>query len=145
MNLENGESIGLIVLGMHRSGTSLLTKVLEMSGAWLGEKEDVSAKGPDNPTGFWEHGAVRSINQCLLEASGADWDSVLGFDLKKVPQSINQHLLDEAKEIVAHLQTHKSGRLKIRDYVSRSLGGSQSSVKSLSYISTDLHWILPAH
>lgn len=112
MNSENLESMGIIVLGMHRSGTSLLTKVLEMSGAWLGEKEDVSAKGPDNPTGFWEHGAVRSINQCLLEASGADWDSVLGFDLKKVPQSINQHLLDEAKEIVAHLQTHKVWAIK---------------------------------
>lgn len=112
MKSENRESTGIIVLGMHRSGTSLLAKILEMSGAWLGEKEDVSAAGPDNPTGFWEHGAVRSINQCLFEASGASWDSVLRFDLKKVPKSIDHHLREKAKEIVAHFQARKIWAIK---------------------------------
>ena len=112
MNSENSESTGIIVLGMHRSGTSLLTKILQMSGAWLGDDEQVSAKGQDNPTGFWEHSAVRSINQCLLEASDANWDSVLKFDLKKVPLSIDKHLRDEAKDVVTHLQNHKIWAIK---------------------------------
>ena len=48
--------MALLVLGMHRSGTSALTRVLNLLGVALGD--DLMPPGPDNPLGFWEHQAL---------------------------------------------------------------------------------------
>lgn len=112
MNSFEETSTGIIVLGMHRSGTSLLTRLLALSGAWLGEEDEISAKGPDNPTGFWEHSSVKLINQCLLEAVGSDWDSIIGFDLRKVPPNIDACLRSEAEKVMSRLRQHRVWAVK---------------------------------
>ena len=43
------------IAGMHRFGTSLVTNLLKNCGVYLGREEDISAKGFDNPEGFWEN------------------------------------------------------------------------------------------
>jgi hypothetical protein len=58
---------------MHRSGTSLVARSLKCLGAELGEAAEWS--GPDNPTGFWEHQGVLTINEKVLELCGARWDA----------------------------------------------------------------------
>ena len=62
----------LIVLGMHRSGTSLLTRVLSLMGADL--PETLIGPSPNNPTGYWESRALRDFNDRLLELTGSRWD-----------------------------------------------------------------------
>jgi hypothetical protein len=62
----------LIVLGMHRSGTSSLTGCLEQRGLYLGE---VSQKNPFNSKGNRENSRVMELNNSVLEASGGRWDS----------------------------------------------------------------------
>ena len=42
---------GLLVLGMHRSGTSMFTRALNLLGMELGQP--LMAPQPDNPKGFW--------------------------------------------------------------------------------------------
>lgn len=67
----------LVVLGMHRSGTSALTRLLNMAGAALPER--VMGAGIGNPTGHWEPSAlVRSHDVLLatLRSSWHDWKSV---------------------------------------------------------------------
>ena len=61
----------IIVLGMHRSGTSLLTRALMECGLYLGEEGDlVSPHEADNPEGYWEHKQVVSINDRILGIFG---------------------------------------------------------------------------
>ncbi len=61
----------ILVLGMHRSGTSALTRVLNLLGAAVGP--DLLPPAPDNPTGFWEHRGVNALEDRVLDAMGREW------------------------------------------------------------------------
>jgi len=63
---------GLLVLGMHRSGTSALTRLLNLHGAVLGD--DLLPAGFDNPSGFWELREAVAIHERLLAGLGMAWD-----------------------------------------------------------------------
>jgi hypothetical protein len=54
----------IVVLGMHRSGTSTVTKSLELMGVGLGA--NLHPAGFDNPKGFWEDRERIEINDKLL-------------------------------------------------------------------------------
>ena len=62
----------ILILGMHRSGTSLITKAVQVLGASLGE--NLLPPGPDNPTGFWEDADVMQLNDELLDTLDLRWD-----------------------------------------------------------------------
>ncbi len=64
----------LIVLGMHRSGTSVLAGACRLLGADLGER--MMAAAGDNVMGFWEHDGIVRIHDELLERLGYGWDDV---------------------------------------------------------------------
>lgn len=55
----------VIFIGMHRSGTSLLGRILEKTGFFLGVKKD-----PNNESVFFQR-----INRWLLSSSGGRWDN----------------------------------------------------------------------
>ena len=50
----------ILVLGMHRSGTSAVTRCLNLLGAEIGSK--LLPPAEDNRSGFWEHADVVSIH-----------------------------------------------------------------------------------
>lgn len=62
------------VLGMHRSGTSLVTRGLMSLGIYLGD--DFVEVQPDNPTGYWEDRHLQDFNERVLTALGLKWESV---------------------------------------------------------------------
>ncbi|HVU05841.1 MAG TPA: sulfotransferase [Polyangiaceae bacterium] len=62
------------VLGMHRSGTSLVSRILNLLGATLGPEDDLMPPKPDNPTGFWESLTVTQIHDDLFAELGGRWD-----------------------------------------------------------------------
>ena len=62
----------LIVLGMHRSGTSCLTGMLQQAGLVLG---DVVEEAPFNRKGNRENLEIRELNDAILANSGGAWDS----------------------------------------------------------------------
>lgn len=64
----------LLILGMHRSGTSALAGTCRLLGADLGDH--MMAAGNDNVMGFWEHGDIVRIHDELLERLGFSWDDV---------------------------------------------------------------------
>jgi hypothetical protein len=45
-------SRAIVVLGMHRNGTSVLTRALKTLGVFIGD--NFLETRPDNPTGYWE-------------------------------------------------------------------------------------------
>jgi ubiquinone/menaquinone biosynthesis C-methylase UbiE len=63
----------VIVLGMHRSGTSALAGVLSKLGIQPGDSLLPAMVGI-NPKGFWEHAEVVSIHDQLLDILGSSWD-----------------------------------------------------------------------
>lgn len=63
--------IALFVLGMHRSGTSALTRVLSLSGAAL--PAALLAADVANPRGYWEPRAAVDLNDAILQRHGSDW------------------------------------------------------------------------
>lgn len=74
----------LIILGMHRSGTSALAGELHHHGVWFGEHfieliEDVNRKG------FYEHRDLVSINQTILTEMQQTW-----FDCFAVKAQLEQ-------------------------------------------------------
>jgi len=62
----------LIVLGMSRSGTSLLAHVLHALGATL--PYDLMGAGHGNPLGHFEPRALVALNDRILESLGRRWD-----------------------------------------------------------------------
>ena len=63
----------LLVLGMHRSGTSALTRVLSLAGAAL-PRRLMGGTEESNPTGHWEPYALVAYHDELLAELGSSWD-----------------------------------------------------------------------
>jgi len=65
----------ICVLGMHRSGTSLLTKILNLTGVDLGQHTRLTTEPvADNPKGYWEHSALTGISDAIIKRYGGTWD-----------------------------------------------------------------------
>lgn len=64
---------GVIVLGMHRSGTSAVTRTLNLFGLSASAAEDLIGPGPGNERGHWESESLMQCNERLLGAVGASW------------------------------------------------------------------------
>lgn len=64
---------GIIVLGMHRSGTSLITNIVRNWGTYLGPVERLIRPDRWNPLGYWEYKPMVDFNRELLRAVGASW------------------------------------------------------------------------
>lgn len=65
----------LMILGMHRSGTSIVTEQLCRAGLYIGESTELLAPQADNPRGFWERRDVVELNDRLLADAGGSWYS----------------------------------------------------------------------
>lgn len=69
----------VVVLGMHRSGTSAFTRILNLMGADISANIMPGLKDNNDP-GFWESLDVYEIQESLLrEATGESWDSSAAF------------------------------------------------------------------
>ncbi len=77
---ENASSgrVCLLILGMHRSGTSALSRVLALLGADL--PRALMPANQANETGYWESTPVAGLNDELLASAGSVWDDWLAFD-----------------------------------------------------------------
>ena len=64
----------ICLAGAHRSGTSMLTRLLHACGLYLGSKDALMPPQADNPDGFWEHLGFVALNDELLDALGGAWD-----------------------------------------------------------------------
>ena len=64
----------IVVIGMHRSGTSTVMNALACLGVSLGN--DLLPPGVDNPKGFFEDKSVNDLNNEMLEVIGQTWFSL---------------------------------------------------------------------
>jgi hypothetical protein len=62
------------IAGMHRSGTSLVARLLRNCGLDLGPEDQLMKPQPDNPEGFFEHLPLVALNDAILAELGGGWD-----------------------------------------------------------------------
>ncbi|MBX2816150.1 MAG: glycosyltransferase [Saprospiraceae bacterium] len=96
MNSRDQIVDGVYVVGMHRSGTSMLTALLEMCGFFVGSPQELLPPASDNPAGFWERRDVKELNEQLLGMRGASWDFIPFFPL---PDLSDLQMLEEIEKI----------------------------------------------
>ena len=88
----------IIVLGMHRSGTSAAARGLQVLGVKLGDNLHPAAI--DNPKGFWEDRDFLSINEELLAYIGSGSERVGLIDWKMPKTLTVASLKVKAEKIV---------------------------------------------
>jgi len=98
----------LIVIGMHRSGTSALSGELARLGVFMG-KSLYKAQAGVNDKGFWENARLVAINEDIHDDIISSWDDPLG--LLKQQYAPNEKLAKRALKLVVdeYLHTPLSG------------------------------------
>ncbi|PYK17323.1 MAG: hypothetical protein DME55_10560 [Verrucomicrobia bacterium] len=102
----------ILVLGMHRSGTSMVARLLNMMGAYFAAEGISTGANQENPKGFWERRDVRNLNDMLLRSAGADWHRVSDFTLEKIPAAALAQFKTEAGKIILDMDAHRPWFLK---------------------------------
>lgn len=74
---ETGRRRVCVVLGMHRSGTSALTRALGLLGGAL--PLDPLPPSAENEGGFWEPAAIVAHHDRILTSLGLSWDDLQPF------------------------------------------------------------------
>lgn len=88
----------IVVLGMHRSGTSTVMNALACMGVSLGD--DLLPPGKDNPKGFFEDKSINDLNIEMLDVIGQDWFSLSLVTEAQVAQLISLGYLEKATELL---------------------------------------------
>jgi GT2 family glycosyltransferase len=88
----------LIVLGMHRSGTSAMARVLSLAGAELPTR--LMKEMPDNPTGFWEPIDVVAMSDKIMASFDTTWDDVFAGVKNPHLDEAHPELLAEAVDLL---------------------------------------------
>jgi len=92
---DAGNRTCLLVLGMHRSGTSALTRLLSLAGAELPRR--LLGAGEGNETGHWEPEALTVYHDALLSEIDSAWHDWCGPDFTKLSK---QRLGDVRSELL---------------------------------------------
>lgn len=94
------------ITGAHRSGTSMITRLLNLSGLYLGMDSDINIHGTDNPEGFWENLQFVKLNEEILSAHGGAWDMppslIANWELTPEMTPFS----DRAKQIIRPFEHH---------------------------------------
>ncbi len=67
------DGLATCIIGMHRSGTSMVARLLNLGGLDLGDPARMLDPQADNPMGFWENREIMDLNDRLLAAKGGSW------------------------------------------------------------------------
>jgi hypothetical protein len=89
----------VVVLGMHRSGTSSVAGALVRLGA--AAPQHLLAPNADNERGFWESPVIVDLNNAILAAAGTSWKDWRKFDLNKIDALKANAFRARAKEALA--------------------------------------------
>lgn len=98
MNEDFG--LGVLVLGMHRSGTSAITRGIRALGIDLGTT--FLETRFDNPTGYWEDREIVGLHDRILETLGMTWESYNLIDNSWWDGAAANLFVKEARHYLAH-------------------------------------------
>ncbi len=91
--------VAVLVLGMHRSGTSALTRMINLLGADLPSHLMAPLEG-NNEAGFWESMDAYLLNEEILTSGGSRWDDWRRFNPDWMRSSVKDRFKARAIEIL---------------------------------------------
>ena len=92
------ERVCILVLGMHRSGTSALTRIVSLFGPKLPRR--LMGAGSGNEVGHWEPSRLVEYHDQLLAELGSSWHDWRPLDLQSLPVSRRETIRDDIREIL---------------------------------------------
>jgi hypothetical protein len=97
--VESSTRTAVLVLGMHRSGTSSVAGALiRLGGA---APRNLLPPQLDNPKGFWESSVLVTLNDDILAAGGSDWQDWRAFDPARIDPPARLALHARARSALA--------------------------------------------
>jgi glycosyltransferase involved in cell wall biosynthesis len=97
-NAQPAKRTCILVLGMHRSGTSAVTRVLSLLGASL--PKNILGAGPGNETGHWEPTRLVQYHEQLLAELGSAWHDWSPLDFAGLTPGRRQHIKHDIAAII---------------------------------------------
>jgi glycosyltransferase involved in cell wall biosynthesis len=98
MNKETHNPKIILILGMHRSGTSLVAQLVAEWGAYMGN--DLMPPDENNPNGYWEFNPLVAFHDKMLNDTGATWSA----PLPEIPtDSLIERYREEALGLVENM------------------------------------------
>lgn len=101
-----------LVLGMHRSFTSALSKFLSDIGICLGEFYNVTNEY-ENVYGYYENFLIGELNEKILNSLNFSWDTI-SFSQQNLKDKNLDEFYEEAKELIIN-QFDKNDEIVIKD------------------------------
>lgn len=101
-------ALKIVVLGMHRSGTSLLSGLLERAGVFFGLQSEMIASNEENPKGLFERKDVRRLNDRLLNELGGDWSEISNLKRAGSRTPVFDKYRAEARQLIQQLEKSSS-------------------------------------
>lgn len=105
----------LVVMGMHRSGTSLVASSLRACGWDVGPEADLMPPKGDNPHGFIEHVPAVNLSERVLRRMGGSWDAPPALPPGWQHDPSLDDLRELAADVVAALLAHGRGPHLLKD------------------------------
>ncbi len=102
----------IIVLGMHRSGTSIVARLLNMMGCYFAPERMELPATQDNPKGYWERRDIVNLNEEILTHLDLKWDCISQYKPDLFNDELNDKFASRAKEIILGLDAHRPWMLK---------------------------------
>jgi GT2 family glycosyltransferase/glycosyltransferase involved in cell wall biosynthesis len=93
------------IAGMHRSGTSMIARMLNLCGLYLGDQKDLMPAAIDNSEGFWENIYFVEINEKILSGLKGGWDAPPVGELDWEISELNLHRKNAA-HLVNNMNRH---------------------------------------
>lgn len=107
------QSRAIVVLGMHRSGTSLTADVIRTLGSYAGSPDELMAPDNFNPSGYWEHVDAVKIDDEILAALSTHWSGLVSSaGLARLPEERRAEWTARARKLVDSLRGRESFVLK---------------------------------
>ena len=98
MNTANAPTC-ILVLGMHRAGTSAFTRLLSLHGVELGQ--ELLDPAADNPKGFWEPRKVVLLHEQLLAALQRTWTDPRPLPEGWLQSAAAEDAREQIREVIA--------------------------------------------
>jgi hypothetical protein len=102
----------IVILGMHRSGTSLVAQIINAMGVYAGKPDELQPPDMFNPTGYWEHRGAVELDGEILDALAATWQDAVDTDVSRLPHEQRAGFVARARSIVQSLQGRGAFLLK---------------------------------
>lgn len=97
--MEENSAKVIVVLGMHRSGTSVITRGLQVLGVELGDHL-MPPFEKNNPRGFWEDVDINTLNIEMLHFLKSDWHFLTPIQPSDVDMLCTNGYLQRAVELL---------------------------------------------